>query len=144
MDDLRKRLTKIEEHLAYLGRIKDNRDWGNIAGFREKLALLLDSFFDFSADELSVEISKLEEGLSFIEKRCDENLSPMERVRIVRDPFRFTLKDILENVYEDYTELGGEEHASIDPSMVTAKANIVRRVKNKLLTQPVMIIGQEK
>jgi acetyl-CoA carboxylase carboxyl transferase subunit beta len=68
----------------------------------------------------------------------------MERVRIVRSPQRFTLKDILENVYEDFTELSGEKDTSIDPSMVTAKAQIVRRVKNKIYSQPVMVIGQEK
>ncbi|MBW2471747.1 MAG: acetyl-CoA carboxylase carboxyl transferase subunit alpha/beta, partial [Deltaproteobacteria bacterium] len=78
------------------------------------------------------------------EERCEENLSPMERVRIVRSPQRFTLKDILENVYEDFTELSGEKDTSIDPSMVTAKAQIVRRVKNKIYSQPVMVIGQEK
>lgn len=55
----------------------------------------------------------------------------MERVRIVRSIQRFTLKDILENVYEDYTELGGEEDANVDPAMICAKATIVRRVKKR-------------
>jgi acetyl-CoA carboxylase carboxyl transferase subunit beta len=57
---------------------------------------------------------------------------------------RFSLKDILENVYEEYTELGGEEDANIDPSMVVAKANILRQVGNKTYTQQVMVIGHEK
>jgi acetyl-CoA carboxylase carboxyl transferase subunit beta len=68
----------------------------------------------------------------------------MERVRIVRSPLRFSLKDILENVYEEYTELGGEEDANIDPSMVVAKANILRQVNNKTYIQQVMVIGHEK
>jgi acetyl-CoA carboxylase carboxyl transferase subunit beta len=46
-------------------------------------------------------------------------------------------------VYEEYTELGGEGVFNIDPAMVVAKANIVRRIKKKPYTSPVMIIGQE-
>ena len=61
---------------------------------------------------------------------------------VITSPQRFTLKDILENIYEDFTELSGEEDTSIDPSMVTAKAQIVRRIKNKIYSQPVMVIGQ--
>ncbi|OGQ94394.1 MAG: acetyl-CoA carboxylase carboxyl transferase subunit alpha/beta [Deltaproteobacteria bacterium RIFOXYD12_FULL_57_12] len=144
MDDLRKRLLKTEERLIYLAHVKDSTDWGNLTGFQENLKLLQHSFYDYTEEQLAAELRKLEEGISFIEKRGEESLSAMERVRIVRNPLRFTLKDILENVYEDYTELGGEEDASIDPSIVTAKANIVRRVKNKVIPQTVMVIGQEK
>jgi acetyl-CoA carboxylase carboxyl transferase subunit alpha/acetyl-CoA carboxylase carboxyl transferase subunit beta len=144
MDDLRKRLHKTEERLNYLIRVKDNSSWGNLSGFQEKYTHLKDSFFDFKEEELSEKIHELEEALSFIEERCEESLSPMERVRIVRSPQRFTLKDILENVYEDFTELSGVEDINIDPSMVTAKAQIVRRIKNKVYSQPVMVIGQEK
>ncbi len=144
MDDLRKRLHKTEERLNYLIRVKDSSTWGNLSGFQEKYTHLKNSFFDYKEEELAEKIHELEEALSFIEERCEENLSPIERVRIVRSPQRFTLKDILENVYEDFTELSGEKDASIDPSMVTAKAQIVRRIKNKIYSQPVMVIGQEK
>ena len=144
MDDLRKRLHKTEERLNYLIRVKDSSTWGNLSGFQEKYTHLKNSFFEFQEDELTEKIHELEEALTFIEERCEENLSPMERVRIVRSPQRFTLKDILENIYEDFTELSGEEDTSIDPSMVTAKAQIVRRIKNKIYSQPVMVIGQEK
>ncbi len=144
MDDLRKRLHKTEERLNYLIRVKDSSSWGNISGFQEKYTHLKNSFYDYDTDVLAEKIHELEEALTFNEERCEETLSPMERVRIVRSPQRFTLKDILENVYEDYTELSGEEDASIDPSMVTAKAQIVRRIKNKIYSQPVMVIGQEK
>ncbi len=144
MDDLRKRLLKGEERLTCLVRIKASAKWGNISGFQEKLKVLQHSFYDLSEEQLDSELRKIEEGISFIEKRCEEGLSSMERVRIVRNPLRFTLKDILENVYEEYTELGGAGETSIDPSMVAAKAQIVRRVKKKLVSQPVMVIGQEK
>jgi acetyl-CoA carboxylase carboxyl transferase subunit beta len=144
MDDLRKRLHKAEERLNYLIRVKDSSTWGNLSGFQEKYTHLKDSFYDYEEEELAEKIHELEEAITFIEERCEEALSPMERVRIVRSPQRFTLKDILENVYEDFTELSGEEDANIDPSMVTAKAQIVRRIKNKIYPQAVMVIGQEK
>jgi len=144
MENLRKRLLKIEERINYLISIKDVSEWGNLSGFQEKYRHLQKSYYDFSEEDLSAELRKIEEGLLFLEERCEENLTSMERVRIVRSPFRFSLKDILENVYEDYTELGGEDDANIDPSMVTAKANVVRRIKNRLYTQSVMVIGHEK
>ncbi len=144
MEDLRKRLVKIEERISYLIQIKDGSEWGNLSGLREKFARLRDRFYDLKEEELSEELRAFEDSLSFLEARCEETLSPMEKVRIVRNPHRFTLKDILENVYEDYTELGGAEEISIDPSMVAARASIIRRVKNKSVMQQVMVIGHEK
>lgn len=144
MEDLRKRLLKTEERISYLIHLKDGDEWGNLAGLRDKFNLLRDKFYDFSEDELNEEIRTLEDSLSFLEARSEESLSPMERVRIVRSPHRFSLKDLLENIYEDYTELGGEEDTSIDPSMVAARASISRRIKNKTVLQQVMVIGHEK
>lgn len=144
MENLRKRLLKTEESINYLGQIKESCEWGNLQGLRDKFEHLRDSFYDYSINELTEKIRTLEDELTFLEKRCEERLTPMERVRIVRNPHRFSLKDILENVYENYTELGGEEETSIDPAMVAAKANIVRRVKKKVITQQVMVIGHEK
>ena len=144
MEDIRKRLLKTEERISYLAQLKEGSDWGNLTGLREKFEHLRDSFYDFTEENLSAEVRNLEEALSFLEERCEENLTSMERVRIVRSPLRFSLKDILENVYDEYTELGGENDANLDPAMVAAKANIVRQVKNKLITQQVMVIGHEK
>jgi acetyl-CoA carboxylase carboxyl transferase subunit beta len=144
MEDLHKRLIKIEDRLNYLCQIKEGNEWGNLSGLEDKYKLLKDSFYDFTQKELTREIQTIEDAISFLEQRCEETLSPMEKVRIVRSPQRFSLKDILENVYDDYTELGGDEETSIDPSMVAAKANISRKVNNKTFTQQVMVIGQEK
>ncbi|MBU1405778.1 MAG: acetyl-CoA carboxylase carboxyl transferase subunit alpha/beta [Proteobacteria bacterium] len=144
MEDLRKRLLKIEERINYLSQIKDGVEWGNLSGLREKIVTLRDKFYDYTEDRLSEEIRALEESISFLEVRCEETLTSMDRVRIVRNTHRFSLKDILENVYEDYTELGGAEEVSIDPSMVAARASIMRRVKNKTVMQQVMVIGHEK
>ncbi len=144
MENLRKRLLKTEERINYLISIKDSNEWGNISGFQEKHNHLLHSYYDYSEEDLAEELRKLEDSLTFLEERCEENLTSMERARIVRSPLRFSLKDILENIYEEYTELGGEDDASIDPSMVVAKANVVRQSKNRFYTQPVMVIGHEK
>ncbi|MFZ5760018.1 MAG: acetyl-CoA carboxylase carboxyl transferase subunit alpha/beta [Thermodesulfobacteriota bacterium] len=144
MDDLRKRLLKCGERITYLSQIRDGMEWGNLAGLQEKLETIKKSFYDIGEDVLLGEVRTLEESIVFLEQRCEENLTPMERVRIVRSPLRFSLQDILENVYDDFTELGGEDEANIDPAMVAAKATIVRRVKNKTITQQVMVIGQEK
>ncbi|MCB2182195.1 MAG: acetyl-CoA carboxylase carboxyl transferase subunit alpha/beta [Desulfobulbaceae bacterium] len=144
MEDIRKRLLKNAERISYLSQLKEGMDWGNLSGLQERLDTIRESFYDFSLEDLGKETRALEESISFLEHRCEENLTSMEKVRIVRVPLRFSLQDILENVYEDYTELGGEDEASIDPSMVAAKATIVRRVKNKNFTQQVMVIGHEK
>ena len=144
MEDLRKRLLKVEERITYLTHLKEGSEWGNLTALQEKVESCKDGFYDYGEENLAEEIRKVEDSVVFLAERFEENLSPMERVRIVRNPQRFTLKDILENVYEDYTELGGEEETSIDPSMVAAKANILRRVKNKMITQQVMVIGHEK
>ncbi|MDF1614638.1 acetyl-CoA carboxylase carboxyl transferase subunit alpha/beta [Desulfurivibrio dismutans] len=144
MEDLRKRLLKAEERISYLGWIKEGSEWANLPALQEKLQGLRDAFYEHSHEHLAEKIGALEESLTFLESRCEESLSPMERVRIVRSPLRFSLKDMLENVYEEYTELGGEEDANIDPALVAARASIARRVKNKVVMQQVMVIGHEK
>jgi acetyl-CoA carboxylase carboxyl transferase subunit beta len=143
MKELFKQLLKIEERINYLLQIKDYSAWGNLDGFKKTCDLLKQTIYDYSEETLAAEIRKLDESIGFLEERAEENLTPMERVRIVRSIQRFTLKDILENVYEDYTELGGEGDANVDPAMICAKATITRRIKNKPYTASVMVIGQE-
>jgi acetyl-CoA carboxylase carboxyl transferase subunit beta len=143
MNDLIKQLLKTEERINYLLQIKDHSNWGNLDGFKKNCDQLKHSLYDHTEEQFAAEIRKLNESISFLEERAEEHLTPMERVRIVRSIQRFTLKDILENVYEDYTELGGEGDANIDPAMICAKATIVRKIKNKPYTASVMVIGQE-
>jgi acetyl-CoA carboxylase carboxyl transferase subunit beta len=144
MNEQQKKLQKIEERINYLIQLKDFSNWGNLDGFKETCDRLKSTIYDHTEEHLSQEISKLDDSISFLEERAEEQLTPMERVRIVRSSQRFSLKDILENVYEDYTELGGEEDANIDPAMICAKATILRRIRNKPYTASVMVIGQEK
>jgi acetyl-CoA carboxylase carboxyl transferase subunit beta len=143
MKELLKKLVKIEERINYLLQIKDYSNWGNLDGFKKNCDQLKHNVYDYTEPQLDTEIRKLDESISFLEERAEENLTPMERVRIVRSVQRFSLKDILENVYEDYTELGGEDDANVDPAMICAKATITRRIKNKPYTASVMVIGQE-
>ena len=143
MNDLIKQLQDVEQRIGYLIHIKGTENWGNLADFKSKAEQLKQSIYDLDAAEFSSSLEKLDDSIRFLEERCEEGLTAMERVRIVRSPLRFSLKDILENVYEEHTELGGEGEANIDPAMVVAKANIVRRIKKKPYTSPVMIIGQE-
>jgi len=143
MNELLKQLLKLEERISYLLQIKDYTNWGNLEGFKETCENLKQNIYEHTEEQLAVELKKLDESILFLEERAEENLAPMERVRIVRSVQRFSLKDILENVYEDYTELGGEEDANVDPAMICAKATITRRIKSKPYTASVMVIGQE-
>ncbi|HIQ36975.1 MAG TPA: acetyl-CoA carboxylase carboxyl transferase subunit alpha/beta [Desulfocapsa sulfexigens] len=143
MNELLKALQKIEERINYLIQIKEFTNWGNLFGFQETCTKLKQNPYEYHEEQFQAEIRKLDESICFLEERAEEQLTPMERVRIVRTVERFSLKDILENVYEDYTELGGQGEANIDPAMVCAKATIVRRIKNKPYTATVMVIGQE-
>ena len=136
-------LLKIEERINYLIQIKDFSNWGNLEGFKSSCEQLRQTIYDYSEEEATAEIRKLHDSISFLEERAEEQLTPMERVRIVRSAQRFSLKDILENVYDDYTELGGEDDANIDPAMVCAKATLTRKGKKKQVTATVMVIGQE-
>ncbi len=144
MHDNRKQLATLEERISYLAAVKGEAVATRIEGLQEQAARLKQAFYDLPERELATRLRDLLEAVAFLEARCEEDLTAMDRVRIVRNPQRFTLKDILENVYNDYTELGGEEELSIDPAVVAAKATIIRRVKNRLRTQHVMVIGHEK
>ena len=136
-------LQKIEERIDYLIQIKDYSNWGNLDGFKNNCERLKQTVYDHTEEQITGEIRKLHDSISFLEERAEEQLTPMERVRIVRSIQRFSLKDILENVYDDYTELGGEGDANIDPAMVCAKATLTRKGKKKPYTATVMVIGQE-
>lgn len=143
MKEQLKQLQKIDERINYLIQLKDYSNWGNLEGFKTSCQRLQQNIYDFTEEQVSGEIRKLHDSISFLEERAEEQLTPMERVRIVRSIQRFSLKDILENVYDDYTELGGEEDANIDPAMICAKATLNRKGKKKPYTVTVMVIGQE-
>lgn len=139
-----KRIDALVGRLNYIKDIFGNLENANIT----MLSSELDEFRGLrgsidSKDPLR-KLDRLEDLFSFLESKLEKELTPMDRVRIVRHPQRICLIDILENVYDNYTELGGLGEFSIDPSMLIAQAYITRRVGQKVVHQPVMVIGQEK
>jgi acetyl-CoA carboxylase carboxyl transferase subunit beta len=143
MKDFQRQLPQLEERILYLQLIKDHPSWGNLDGFKKKCEQLKTSANDHTEESLTREIRQLDESITFLEERAEEHLTPMELVRIARSSERFSLKDILENVYDDYIELGGEDDANVDPAMICARATISRHIKDRRHNASVMVIGQE-
>jgi len=142
--DIEKRIQSLTERLNYIKDIFAEKENANIELLQSKLADFVGNGNGMSAQETSRQLEALEDLYVFLEKKLERGLTPMDKVRIVRHPQRICLKDILENVYDNYTEIGGEGEYNIDPSMLIARAYITRRVGGKLHNQPVMVIGQEK
>lgn len=139
-----KRIDALAERLNYIKDIFGNRENANISMLSSELAEFRSLRGTISTEKSLARLLRLEDLFSFLESKLEKDLTPMDRVRIVRHPQRICLTDILENVYDNYTELGGLGEFSIDPSMLIAQAYITRRVGQKVVHQPVMVIGQEK
>jgi acetyl-CoA carboxylase carboxyl transferase subunit beta len=142
--DIEKRTQILTERLRYIQDIFGHKENVNIKLLESKL-----KEFSLKERELGVPdkvrfLTSLEDLFGFLEKKLERDLTPMDKVRIVRHPQRICLKDILENVYDNYTEIGGQDEYSIDPSMLIARAYITRRTGKRVHHQPVMVIGQEK
>ncbi|MFW6323468.1 MAG: acetyl-CoA carboxylase carboxyl transferase subunit alpha/beta, partial [Desulfovibrionales bacterium] len=142
--DIEKRIQELHQRLQYIRDIFGDKENANISLLESKLQVFDSREKESSTQELARQLHALEDLFQFLEKKLDKVLTPMDRVRIVRHPFRICLKDILEHVYDNYTEIGGQDECSIDPSMLIARAYITRRVGEKVYHQPVMVIGQEK
>lgn len=142
--DIEKRIQELRDRLKYILDIFGPDENTNVIMLETKLAEYIAREPDLPKQEAVRQLETLEELFRFLEKKLERELTPMNRVRIVRHPHRICLKDILENVYDNYTEIGGQDDYSIDPSMLIARAYITRRRGKKTHNQPVMVIGQEK
>ncbi len=142
--ELDNRIRKLQDRLSYIRDIFGDKENANIALLQARLDEFLTQERGMSLADQMRHMAQLEDLFLFLEKKLDAQLTPMDRVRIVRHPARLCLKDILENVYDNYTEIGGQDEYSIDPSMLIARAYITRRVGKRVINQPVMVIGQEK
>lgn len=142
--DTEKRIHELSDRLRYLQDIFGEKENANVKLLGSKLSDFKAKEQHYDLHEQVRQLTSLEDLFSFLEKKLERELTPMDRVRIVRHPQRICLKDILENVYDNYTEIGGQDEYSIDPSMLIARAYITRRVGKKVYQQPVMVIGQEK
>ncbi|GFK95696.1 Acetyl-coenzyme A carboxylase carboxyl transferase subunit beta [Fundidesulfovibrio magnetotacticus] len=142
--DIEKSIQELEARLQYIQDVFGTRRPEDVALLSAKLAGLRSGEQDAKLSDKVKLLAQLEDLFGFVEQKLDPELTPMDRVRIVRHPQRITLKDILEFCYDNYTEIGGQDEYSIDPSMVIARAYITRRQGDKVHNQPVMVIGQEK
>lgn len=145
MDNLtQKRLNGLRDRLTYIRDIFLGKHADSVKLLQEKLDEFTDKANRGLLQNPYAEESSLEDLFKYVEDRLTKTLTPMEKVRIVRHPQRICLKDILENVYDNFTEVGGQDEHSLDPSMLIARAVIIRRRGKKRYTQSVMVIGQEK
>jgi len=137
---------KIKDLLDTATYIKDikGEDFFNISSLIEDISKVYENFYQYYENFIENFIVQVENRLNFIIDEGEKTLTPYEIVKIARHPQRFTLQDILENVYDSYIELGGEGELNIDPAVVCAKATIVRKVGNELYFHQVMVIGHEK
>ncbi|MDL2268328.1 acetyl-CoA carboxylase carboxyl transferase subunit alpha/beta, partial [Desulfovibrio sp. OttesenSCG-928-G15] len=139
-----KQIQHLTERLTYIKDIFGSKHSENISLLESKMADYRKREADLSAGERKAAVLTLEDLFGFVEKKLESELTPMDLVRVVRHPQRICLRDILENVYDNYTEIGSLDEHSIDPSMVIARAYITRRRGKKTINQSVMVIGQEK
>lgn len=143
-NNIAKRIQNLRDRLSYMRDIFAGRHQDSSQLLNDRL----ESFAQRAAsDELEDpfrELAGVEDLFSYVERRLDNEITPMDRVRIVRHPQRICLRDILENVYDNFTEVGGQDEHSLDPGMLIARAVIVRRSGKKTYRQSVLVIGQEK
>ena len=142
--DKEKKLQQLSERLSYIRDIFVGKQNENVRLLESKMTDYRQREAGLSTQEKTEAITTLSDLFDFVEKKLEADLSPMDKVRIVRHPQRICLRDILENVYDNYTEIGSKDEHSIDPSMVIARAYITRRQGKKVYNQSVMVIGQEK
>ena len=139
-----KRFLSLENRIFYLIDIRGDNPYPGFSQLKTKADKLKRDFYQLSSNEILSEMESLEEMLAFYEVKAEKDLTAMEIVRIVRNPQRVTLRDILDNVYDDYSELGGADDCNIDPAIVVARADISRKIGNRIYSHRVMVIGHEK
>ncbi|MBG0789590.1 MAG: acetyl-CoA carboxylase carboxyl transferase subunit alpha/beta [Desulfovibrionaceae bacterium] len=142
--NIEKKLQELQKRVNYARDILGRETRPELDAFSREIAGFPDRTRDFSEDQAIRAVESLDTRLSAMESAIDAQLTAMDKVRIVRHPQRACLKDILENVYDNYTEIGGQDEHSIDPGMLIARAYITRHRGKKVINQPVMVVGQEK
>lgn len=142
--DIEKSTQELADRLQYIQDIFGSRRPDDVQLLTTKLSEFRTREASAAMADKVKMLSQMEDLFVFVEKKLDPELTPMDKVRIVRHPQRITLKDILEFCYDNFTEIGGQDEYSIDPSMLIARAYISRRQGDKVHNQPVMVIGQEK
>ena len=142
--DWDKQLHQLTERLNYVRDIFAGKHQEDIGLLDKRLAELKRGIEDGTVANPKEGLSTLEDLFFFMECKLEDRLTPMDKVRIVRHPQRICLRDILENVYDNYTEIGGQDEHTNDPAMLIARAYITRRRGKKVFNQSVLVIGHEK
>jgi acetyl-CoA carboxylase carboxyl transferase subunit beta len=142
--EIEKQVQHLSERLTYICDIFGDKPNENIRLLQHKMDDYRSREAELSATECRAAVLTLEDLFGFVEKKLEAELTPMDIVRVVRHPQRICLRDILENVYDNYTEIGSVDEHSIDPSMVIARAYITRKRGKRTINQSVMVIGHEK
>ena len=143
-NNIEKGLQNLRERLAYITDIFAGKHRDSVTLLEERLASFAGRALSGACENMYAELSGVEDIFAYVERRLEKTLTSMDRVRVVRHPQRVCLRDILENVYDNFTEVGGQDEHSLDPSMLIARAVITRRRGKKTYMQSVMVIGQEK
>jgi acetyl-CoA carboxylase carboxyl transferase subunit beta len=139
-----KLVQRLVERLAYIQDIFGGEQRENVRLLASGMEEYLRRDSGLSPLERRDAVQALGELFLSEESKLDAELTPMNKVRIVRHPQRICLRDILENVYDNYTEIGGQNEHSIDPAIVVARAYITRKRGARTVNQSVMVIGHEK
>ena len=142
--DIEKKVHLLAERLRYIQDIFGPKENENIKLLQGRLEEFMAKEKDLANEHKVRSLTVLEDLFVFLENKLERQLAAMDKVRIVRHPQRICLKDILEHVYDNYTEVGGQGEYSLDPSIVIARAYITRRSGKRVYHQSVMVIGQEK
>jgi len=142
--NIEKRLSALTTRIQYTREILGNKSRPELEAFATEIEGFPEKFRDADEERVLRAVESLDHRLSTLETAMDAQLTAMDKVRIVRHPQRVCLKDLLENVYDNYTEIGGQDEHSLDPGMLIARAYITRRKGKKIINQPVMVVGQEK
>ncbi len=137
-------LAQLASRILYLIDVTGESTWFGLDKLLEEVTFIRSAIFELPERELFRKMTVLDERISILEDRAAKEITPVRMVNIVRSNQRFTLMDVLENVYDSFTELGGEEDCNIDPAVVVARATISRRVKKRIHKHQVMVIGHEK
>ncbi len=144
MKEFEKKIQHLKNRLLYIKDIFAGKHSNDVNILDERLKELEAGLQEGTFENPEQSIVTTEDLFGFIEEKLEERLTPMDKVRIVRNSQRVCLRDILENVYDSFTEIGGQEEHTIDPAMIIARATITRRTGKKVHHQQVMVIGHEK
>ncbi len=144
MREFEKQLQALKNRLSYIQEIFLDKHLDDREILTQRLQELDTNLHAGKLDNPEESFKSIEDLFFFIECKLEDKLTAMDKVRIVRNSQRTCLRDILENVYDNFTEIAGQDEHTIDPAIIIARATITRHSGKKTYNQFVMVIGHEK